>query len=320
MNYQKKYLKYKEKYISIKSQIGGIFKIGDKVRKYDSMVTGTIIEIGEGSDPLITMLGDDGKKYTYHSSHFASLSSEGTALKAERDNESDNIKQEHTTSLVERLAKLATVRADLDSVRQLQEEERRRKKKELSKRKEELDITDAQLNARCEKLEVRCAELDERNAKLDERNVMLIKRFEELSSRKDELFKKEAELVVREKSLSRKEKEVSEAQEEFARRYEALKQLEKSYVRPQPCPKPQSPKNDDIPEYFMDNVFTLDIMVEPVFATDGFTYEKRCILEWFSTKRTSPTTGAVLSSTALIPNHSLKSQINLWREKQARRS
>ena len=66
----------------------------------------------------------------------------------------------------------------------------------------------------------------------------------------------------------------------------------------------------------------------------------RCILEWFRTKRTSPTTGAVLTrcvcpfslhlvftlltalfdhafcSTNLIPNHSLKSQINQWREEQ----
>ena len=27
--------------------------------------------------------------------------------------------------------------------------------------------------------------------------------------------------------------------------------------------------------YFADNIFTLDVMEEPVIATDGFTYEKR---------------------------------------------
>ena len=64
---------------------------------------------------------------------------------------------------------------------------------------------------------------------------------------------------------------------------------------------------------FADNIFTLDVMEEPVIATDGFTYEQRrvpppapslrcfaklvcsCILEWFRTKRTSPTTGDVLT-------------------------
>jgi hypothetical protein len=56
MNYQKKYLKYIEKYLSIKSQIGGMLKIGDKVREFDSMATGTITEISKDSDPLITKL------------------------------------------------------------------------------------------------------------------------------------------------------------------------------------------------------------------------------------------------------------------------
>jgi hypothetical protein len=76
--------------------------------------------------------------------------------------------------------------------------------------------------------------------------------------------------------------------------------------------------NDENPELFMDNIFTLEVMKEPVVATDGFTYEKRAILEWFRTKRTSPTTGAVLASTNLIPNNTLKSHINQWMEKRAK--
>jgi hypothetical protein len=74
------------------------------------------------------------------------------------------------------------------------------------------------------------------------------------------------------------------------------------------------------PEMFQDIIFTLDVMDKPVIATDGFTYEKRCILEWFQTKRTSPMTGALLLSTQLIPNHSLKSQINQWREQQTKKA
>lgn len=76
----------------------------------------------------------------------------------------------------------------------------------------------------------------------------------------------------------------------------------------------------ETPELFLDNIFTLEVMEEPVIATDGFTYEKRCIMEWFKTKRSSPTTGAALLSADLIPNHSLKSQINQWREKMVRQS
>lgn len=225
------------------------------------------------------------------------------------------LKQERSishSSLTERLAKLATVRADLDFVRQEREEECRIIEKELAQRKADLDIKDAQLVARCEKLDVRCADLDKKN-------VMLILRFEELDKRKNELFNKETELVVRGKELSSREKEVLKGQEENARKHEALQQLIKSYSQPQPRPESQPPK-DEPPEYFMDNVFTLDIMEEPVVATDGFTYENRCILEWFRTKRTSPTSGAVLTTTTLIPNHSLKSQINQWKEEQVRRS
>ncbi len=70
-----------------------------------------------------------------------------------------------------------------------------------------------------------------------------------------------------------------------------------------------------IPEQFCDMIFTLDVMEDPVVATDGFTYERRCIEKWFSEKKTSPTTNAVLTSIALIPNNSLRSQINQWREK-----
>ena len=80
----------------------------------------------------------------------------------------------------------------------------------------------------------------------------------------------------------------------------------------------QNGENSD-PEIFQDTIFTLDVMDEPVIATDGFTYEKRCILEWFQIKRTSPMTGARLLSTQLIPNHSLKSQINQWREQQTKK-
>jgi hypothetical protein len=76
--------------------------------------------------------------------------------------------------------------------------------------------------------------------------------------------------------------------------------------------------DDDAPKLFRDSTFTFDVMEEPVVATDGYTYEQKSIVEWFKTKKTSPTTGAVLTSTNLIPNYSLRSEINQWREYKAK--
>jgi hypothetical protein len=47
---------------------------------------------------------------------------------------------------------------------------------------------------------------------------------------------------------------------------------------------------------------TQEMMVDPVFTTDGHTYEKAAIQRWLTHKRTSPLTGALLSSNNLIPN------------------
>jgi len=47
---------------------------------------------------------------------------------------------------------------------------------------------------------------------------------------------------------------------------------------------------------------TADIMTDPVCTSDGFTYERRAIIEWLRTKDTSPSTGAKLESKKLISN------------------
>lgn len=53
-----------------------------------------------------------------------------------------------------------------------------------------------------------------------------------------------------------------------------------------------------------------EIMADPVVCADGHTYDRRGIEQWFASgKRTSPLTGAVLSSLSLIPNHALRSLI-----------
>lgn len=55
---------------------------------------------------------------------------------------------------------------------------------------------------------------------------------------------------------------------------------------------------------------TMNLMRDPVFTCDGQTYERRAIEEWLTTHQTSPLTGAVLSSSTLTPNVTLRSYID----------
>ena len=55
-------------------------------------------------------------------------------------------------------------------------------------------------------------------------------------------------------------------------------------------------------------------MTDPVSTLDGFTYERKAIVEWLSTNSISPATGAELASKALIPNYSLRNAIRSFKE------
>jgi hypothetical protein len=58
-------------------------------------------------------------------------------------------------------------------------------------------------------------------------------------------------------------------------------------------------------------------MVEPVIASDGHTYERAQIQQWFDLHNTtSPKTREILTSLVLTPNLSLKTQIMEWKEEQ----
>ena len=66
-------------------------------------------------------------------------------------------------------------------------------------------------------------------------------------------------------------------------------------------------------EAFMDLAITFSIMIDPVVASDGFTYERSGIEQWFASgKRTSPFTREPLATQILIPNRSIKSAIDAW--------
>ena len=57
-------------------------------------------------------------------------------------------------------------------------------------------------------------------------------------------------------------------------------------------------------------------MRDPVFCGDGHTYERDAISVWLMTKDTSPKTGCVLESKALIPNFALRSAIDDLRNRR----
>lgn len=51
------------------------------------------------------------------------------------------------------------------------------------------------------------------------------------------------------------------------------------------------------------------LMVEPVIAADGHTYEKAAIETWLQQHTISPVTGDVLAHTRIVPNVLIKSAI-----------
>ena len=54
---------------------------------------------------------------------------------------------------------------------------------------------------------------------------------------------------------------------------------------------------------------TTEVMIDPVVTTDGFTYERAAIAQWFTTSNMSPSTGEPLASTLLTPNLTARSAI-----------
>ena len=71
------------------------------------------------------------------------------------------------------------------------------------------------------------------------------------------------------------------------------------------------------PAAFMQCPITLEVMVDPAVAADGFTYERTAIAAWLAAgKDTSPQTGAALAHPHLAPNIALRQAIAEWRAAQ----
>jgi len=73
----------------------------------------------------------------------------------------------------------------------------------------------------------------------------------------------------------------------------------------------------DIPTEFTDQYFTMELLQDPVFAADGFTYERSSMQQWLALGHTtSPKSGALLPNTALVPNHDLRARVQEWVQQQ----
>ena len=75
---------------------------------------------------------------------------------------------------------------------------------------------------------------------------------------------------------------------------------------------PERPKEHFCP-------ISLDVMVDPVTAADGMTYERAAIARWLAEHNQSAVTMAVLPHKALNPNQALKSAIREWEEEEHRK-
>lgn len=51
-------------------------------------------------------------------------------------------------------------------------------------------------------------------------------------------------------------------------------------------------------------------MLDPVITSDGHSYERQSILQWFKKKKNSPVTGKMLHTCIIIPNHNLRNTIS----------
>ena len=76
--------------------------------------------------------------------------------------------------------------------------------------------------------------------------------------------------------------------------------------------KDQIINNKDPPHDFLCPIM-LNVMQDPVITSDGHSYDRINIINWFKHKSTSPVTGMLLNNTNVITNYTLKNIITEWK-------
>lgn len=65
-------------------------------------------------------------------------------------------------------------------------------------------------------------------------------------------------------------------------------------------------------DYYITCPITGLIFIDPVKATDGYTYERSAIMEWFKNHNTSPMSGMIINNKTLIDDFSMKSIVTKY--------
>lgn len=90
----------------------------------------------------------------------------------------------------------------------------------------------------------------------------------------------------------------------------------KQFARNEPSNELLNEPSNNPPDEYMCPI-TLSLMVDPVIALDGITYERTAIEKWFKSSNKSPKTGVSIENKLLIPNFSIKNLIQEWKEKHS---
>jgi hypothetical protein len=80
-------------------------------------------------------------------------------------------------------------------------------------------------------------------------------------------------------------------------------------------PVPKRAKPAFVPEEYVCSI-THEVMLDPVMAEDGHTYERMAITDWVAKDGTSPITRQPLVQ-GFIPNRSLRKAIERWQANEA---
>ena len=115
----------------------------------------------------------------------------------------------------------------------------------------------------------------------------------------------------------REEEEARAREEAFARlQPPSSPQIPSAPILPDVQRTPQPPRQAWIDPKILEDPISLEEMKDPVVASDGFTYERQTIENWFAMGNTrSPMTNNILKSLVLFPNRFVKSLLRQHKNK-----
>jgi hypothetical protein len=121
---------------------------------------------------------------------------------------------------------------------------------------------------------------------------------------------------LRQREIEKQKQAKEEAEKERERLRKVAKELESQLEAAEEDAERWRKTAEEIPDAFECSI-TQDMMTDPVICSDGHTYERSAIVDWFTRgNNTSPKTGAQLLHQNLIPNISLRQAIEEFKESQ----